>query len=102
MTTAAAPPTVADGVACRVPEDEALAVIARGAARVIAVPEEAVEDAMRRIYVATHNVAEGGGAIAYAGLLAERDAMRGRRVAVVLSGGNVDRAVLGRVLGGAA
>ena len=57
-----------------------------------------VEAAMRALFTDTHNVAEGAGAAGLAALLQGREAMRGRRVGFVLSGGNVDRDVFGRVL----
>ena len=50
-------------------------------------------------YTDTHNLAEGAGAAALAALIQERDAMRGKRVGVILSGGNVDRSVYARVIG---
>jgi threonine dehydratase len=53
---------------------------------------------MRHYFTDTHNVAEGAGAVALAGLLAERSLMTGKKVGVVLTGGNVDRPVYGRVL----
>jgi threonine dehydratase len=89
---------VADGVACRTPVAEALAPIARGAERVAQVSDDEVEEAMRVLFADTHNVAEGAGAAALAALLQERSAMRGRRVAVVLTGGNVDAEAFGRIL----
>jgi threonine dehydratase len=92
--------TFADGVACRVPNPDALAVVARGAARILEVSDDEVADAMRVLWATTHNAAEGAGAAALAGLLQERDAMAGRRVAVILSGGNVDAPVLASVLAG--
>jgi len=98
VRTEESPPTIADGMACRVPEPAAVAMIRRGAARIIAVSDDEIAAAMRQIFVATHNVAEGGGAAAYAALVREREAMRGKRVAVILSGGNVDRDVFSRVL----
>ena len=55
---------------------------------------------MRALFVATHNVAEGAGAAAFAGLMGERNEMRGKRVGVVLCGGNVDAKVFARVLAG--
>jgi threonine dehydratase len=91
---------IADGMACRTPDADALAIIARGAERVVRVSDDAVEEAMRVLFADTHNVAEGGGAAALAALLQEREAMRGRRVGVVLSGGNVDTAQFARVLAG--
>ena len=92
--------TMADGMACRVPDPDAVAIVNAGAARVVAVGEDEIEDAMRAYYTDTHNVAEGAGAAPLAALMRERDAMRGRKVALILSGGNVDREVYLRVLGG--
>jgi len=66
------------------------------------VSDDEVAEAMRVLFRTTHNVAEGAGAAGVAALLQEREAMRGKRVGVVLSGGNVDAAVFARVLGGAA
>ncbi len=90
--------TMADGVACRVPVEEALETILRGAARVVTVPDEAIRDAMRALFSDTHNVAEGAGAAPLAAALKERTLNAGKRIALVLSGGNVDRDVFARVL----
>ncbi|WP_207483712.1 threonine dehydratase [Arenibaculum pallidiluteum] len=92
--------TFADGIACRMPCPEAVAAIAAGADRILQVSDPEIAAAIRILHEDTHNTAEGAGAAALAGLLQEREAMRGRRVAVILSGGNIDRAVLARVLGG--
>ena len=92
--------TMADGMACRVPDPDAVAIVNAGAARVLAVSEDEIADAMRTYYTDTHNVAEGAGAAPLAALMRERDAMRGRKVALILSGGNIDREVYLRVLGG--
>lgn len=92
--------TFADGVACRTPDPEALAVMFHGLERVVMVPDPEIREAMRLYFTATHNVAEGAGAIALAALLRERESMKGKRVAVVLSGGNVDREVFVPILGG--
>jgi threonine dehydratase len=92
--------TMADGLAVRVPVAEALAIYGRGADRVVSVSDAEIEAAMRIFFADTHQVAEGAGAAALAALLREGEAMRGRDVAVVLSGGNVDTPVFRRVLGG--
>lgn len=92
--------TIADGLACRVPDERALAFISKGAARIVTVSEADILAAMRAYFTDTHNLAEGAGAAALAGLLAERDAMTGRRVGLVLSGGNADRDLFRRVLAG--
>src|SRR5438128_2497452 len=66
--------------------------------RVVQVTDDEIEEAMRAIFTDTHNVAEGAGAAAVAALLKEREAWSGKRVGVVLSGGNVDREVFARVM----
>jgi threonine dehydratase len=90
--------TMADGLACRVPDAAALAAILQDAERIITVSEDEIRAAMRHLFTDTHNVAEGAGAAALAGLLQEKERMAGKRVALILSGGNVDRAVFGSVL----
>ncbi len=92
--------TFVDGVACRVPDPVAVDIIGTGAARVIEVPDEATADAMRILHRTTHNTAEPAGAIALAGALSERQRIAGRRVAVVITGGNVDADVFASILNG--
>ena len=93
--------TFADGMAVRVPVAEALAVYAAGAERFVTVTDDEVAEAMRTYFADTHNVAEGAGAAPLAALMQERHAMRGRRVGVILCGGNVDSAKFAEVLAGA-
>jgi threonine dehydratase len=97
VTTPSAP-TIADGVAIRAAVPEAVDMIRRGVTRVITVSEDAIRSAMRHYFTDTHNVAEGAGAVGLAAVLTERDRVAGKRVAVVLSGGNVDREVFRDVL----
>jgi threonine dehydratase len=92
---------LADGLACRTPVPESLELILRGAERVIEVTEEEIAGAMRAFFEDTHNVAEGAGAAALAGLMHERDRMQGKRAGVILTGGNVDTETFSRVLMGA-
>ncbi len=92
--------TFVDGVACRAPDGDAIAVICSGAARVLTVNEDDAASAMRALYAATHNVAEPAGSLALAGLLQERAWAAGKRVAVVHTGGNVDAATLMEVFAG--
>lgn len=92
--------TFVDGAATRSPDPDAIAGIIGGAARIIAVSDDAVADAMRIVFRTTHNVAESAGALALAGLLSESPQQRGARSAFVLSGGNVDSDQLRVVLGG--
>ncbi len=92
--------TFADGIACRVPDPAALEIIWRGAARVVSVSEAEIEAAMRHYFTDTHNLAEGAGAAPLAALLKERRAMAGKKVALILSGGNIDRPLYARLLAG--
>jgi threonine dehydratase len=92
---------LADGVACRVPDPQALAVIRREVDDVIAVDDQEVAAAMRLLFATTHNVAEGAGAVALAGLWQQRERFGGRSVGIVLTGGNVDSDVFAQVLAGA-
>jgi threonine dehydratase len=94
--------TIADGLACRVPNEEALSMILRRVARVATVGDEEIRAAMRYYFTDTHNVAEGAGAAPLAAALRERAQLAGRRVGLVLTGGNVDLAVFREVVGGAA
>ena len=100
MVTTPTADTFVDGVACRAPVPEAVAEMVRGAARVVTVSEDATAEAMRVLLRTTHQLPEPAGAIALAGLLAERDRQAGRRVGVVLSGGNCDADLLTTVLAG--
>ena len=97
MSTAGAN-TIADGLACRVPVSEALEIILAGASRVIMVEDIEIKNAIRHLYTDTHNVAEGAGAAALAGLLQERGGMKGRRVAVILSGANISRDAFAKII----
>jgi threonine dehydratase len=94
-------PTIADGLACRAPGDDAVETIVKYVERFVMIDDEAVAGAMRAIYEDTHNVAEGAGAAAVAAILSEPDQVRGKRVGAVLTGGNVDREVFLQALGGA-
>ncbi len=85
-------------MACRTPDAAALAIAKRGAERVVEVGDEEVEAAMRALFADTHNTAEGGGAAALAALLREKERMRGKKVAVILSGGNIDTPLFSRIL----
>lgn len=92
--------TFADGAAVRIPVQEAYDIYATRAERIVTVSEDEIAAAMRLYYRTTHNLAEGAGAMGLAALWQERDAMAGRKVGVILSGGNVDTDVFLTVLGG--
>jgi threonine dehydratase len=90
--------TFADGLACRVPVEEAVTWMRRGVSRMVQVGEDEIRAAMRHLFTDTHNVAEGAGAAALAAALQEKTQIRGKRVGLVLSGGNVDADVFTEVL----
>lgn len=91
--------TFADGIATRCPDPEALAMILRGADRFVTVSEAAIQAAMRHYFTDIHQVAEGAAAAGLAAAESCPELVRGRRVGVVLSGGNVDREVYAAILG---
>ena len=91
--------TFVDGVACRTPHPDAVATIVTGADRIVRVSEEQAAEAMTVMYRCTHNLAEPAGSLALAGLLAEKERVAGRRVAIVHTGGNADFDVLRRAFG---
>lgn len=91
---------LADGMACRVADANALAVLAPHIDHIVQVTDAEVAAAMHAIYTDTHNVAEGAGAAALAAALQERDSLRGLAVGLALTGGNVDAPVFSRVLAG--
>jgi threonine dehydratase len=92
--------TFADGLATREPHAEAISRICRGASRIVEVAEHEIAEAMRIYFDDTHQIAEGAGAAPLAALLQERHKMADKNVAVVLSGGNIERARFLQVLSG--
>ncbi|QWG14538.1 threonine dehydratase [Bradyrhizobium sediminis] len=82
--------TLADGMATRVPDPDALAIIRKGASRIVQVTDDEVAAAIRAYWTDTHNLAEGAGAAALAAALQEKPKIRGKRVGLILSGGNID------------
>ena len=93
-------PTFADGMATRDPQQGALDMLLGGAERIVRVTEDEIAEAIRLFYRATHNIAEGAGAAPLAALMQERARMAGSKVAVILSGGNIDRERFVQVLAG--
>ena len=90
--------TLVDGVATRTPDPLAVAMIRRGASRLVEVSDDQTLEALALLYRTTHNLPEPAGAIALAGLLADRDRVTGRKVAVVMTGGNCDFPLLQQAL----
>jgi len=88
--------TRADGIATRAPDADALAIIRKGASRIVQVTDDEVAAAVRAYWTDTHNLAEGAGAAALAAALQEKAKLRGKRVGLILSGGNIDFALFNR------
>ena len=90
--------TLADGMATRVPVAEALAIIRKGASRIVQVADDEVAAAVRAYWTDTHNLAEGAGAAPLMAAMKLRDQLVGKKVVCVMSGGNIDSATLARVV----
>ncbi|MGA9672457.1 MAG: threonine dehydratase, partial [Terracidiphilus sp.] len=91
---------IADGLACRKPNSLAMEVIWNSVSRILKVSDASIAEAMRVLYQDTHNLAEGAGAAGLAGALKEKQKLQGKRIGIVLTGGNVDRDMYERVLAG--
>jgi len=91
---------LADGMACRVADPEALGILLPHLDRIVKITDDEVAQAMRDLYADTHNVAEGAGAASFAAAMQERGQLKGQVVGISLSGGNVDRQVFAGVLTG--
>jgi len=82
--------TLADGMATRIPDPDALAIIRKGASRIVQVTDDEIASAIRAYWTDTHNLAEGAGAAPLAAALREKNKIKGKRVGLILSGGNID------------
>jgi len=89
---------IADGLACRAPNALAMDVIWSHVSDVVRVTDAEIAEAMRAYYQDTHNLAEGAGAAALAGALQQKNQFDGKRIGIVLTGGNVDRELYQRIL----
>lgn len=89
---------IADGMACRVPDEASLQIVLQHADDVVAVSDEEIKAAIKLFYMSTHNVAEGAGAAAFAAALQAGDAIKGLKLGIPVSGGNIDHQVVAAVL----
>ncbi|MGD0731389.1 MAG: threonine dehydratase [Terracidiphilus sp.] len=101
IVEAPAQTAIADGLACRVPNAQAMEIIWKNVARIVEVTDAAIAHAMRAYYQDTHTVAEGAGAATLAAALKEKNILGGKRIGIVLTGGNVDLETYRDVLAGA-
>ena len=86
--------TFADGLATRVPFEMTFNIIREGISVIVTVSEEEMRSSVRLLLETTHNLAEGAGAAPLAAGLKLRDRLRGKKVVIILSGGNIDLATL--------
>jgi threonine dehydratase len=89
---------IADGLACRTPNANAMEAIWENVSRIVEVTDAEIAHAMRALYEDTHNLAEGAGAAALAGAIKEKHLHSGKRIGIVLTGGNIDRKAYAEVL----
>ena len=89
---------IADGMACRLPDDEPLEIMRQNVDHVLMVSDDEIRRAMKIYFTDTHNAVEGAGAASLAAALKEKAALKGQRVGVILTGGNVDHEIFARVL----
>jgi threonine dehydratase len=82
--------TRADGMATRVPDADALAMIRKGASHIVQVTDDEIAAAIRAYWTDTHNLTEGAGAAPFAAAMQEKAKIRGKRVGLILTGGNID------------
>jgi threonine dehydratase len=99
VTEVAAQTRIADGLACRLPNAEAMQIIWDNVDRILEVSEAEIAAAMRAYYEDTHNLAEGAAAAALAGALQKKSSLAGKRIGLIFTGGNVDRELFAQVLG---
>ena len=90
--------TIADGVAVRIPDPDAFEIIKKGAAGIVRVSDAEIKAAMRAFFTDTHNAAEGAGAAPLAAAMREHEKIKGKKIGLILSGGNVDRNLYASVL----
>ena len=92
--------TFADGMACREPVQAALDILKAGADRMVTVTDAEIAEAIRILFADTHNLAEGAGAAALAAMAQDAARLDGRKVGIILSGGNLDETMMQTVLAG--
>ena len=89
---------LADGMACRTPNPQALEIIRKGVDHIVEVTDQEVTNAMRLLFSCTHNAVEGAGAASFAAALQEKEQNSGKKIAAILTGGNADKKVFARIL----
>jgi threonine dehydratase len=90
--------TIADGIAVRRAGVRTLPVVAKYVDDIVTVDEEEIANAILLLLEREKTVAEGAGAVAFAALIQGRIKLLGKKVAVVISGGNIDVNMLSRII----
>jgi threonine dehydratase len=91
--------TFADGIATRVPAQLTLEIILRGVDDIVLVSDSEIKRAIRLLWRATHNLAEGAGAAATAAIFKMKESLAGKTVVSIMTGGNLDTATVREVFG---
>ncbi len=89
---------IADGMACRIPDDEPLEIIRQNVDHIVTVSDDEIRRAMKIYFTDTHNAVEGAGAASLAAALKEKPSLQGKKVGLILTGGNVDHDIFAKVL----
>jgi len=89
---------IADGMACRIPDDEPLEIIRQNVDHIVTVSDDEIRRAMKIYFTDTHNAVEGAGAASLAAALKEKSSLQGKKVGLILTGGNVDHDIFAKVL----
>jgi threonine dehydratase len=102
IVAAPAKTKIAGGLACRLPNADAMEIIWEHVSRIVEVSDTEIAAAMRAYYEDTHNIAEGAAGAALAGAMRdgaeEKDSAKNGAIGVILTGGNVDSEIYRQVL----
>jgi threonine dehydratase len=98
VRSAPATTQIADGLACRQPNPQAMQAMWDNVARVVEVTDAQVASAMRALFQDTHNLAEGAAAASLAAAIKERDQNVDKKIGIILTGANVDADLFAKVL----
>jgi len=90
--------TIADGVAVRIPDAEALTIICNDVSRIVPVAEGEIINAIHHYFDDAHQLIEAAGAITLAALLLEKQKMKNKKVALIASGANIDKELFTKIL----
>jgi threonine dehydratase len=90
--------TLADGIAVRRAGERTLPMVRKYVDEIVTVEEEEIASAILLLLEREKTVAEGAGAAAVAALIHDKINCTGKRIAVIISGGNIDVGILSRII----